>query len=241
MHSIKIENLRKSYQTKEKDVEVLHGIDFEFQQGKMTAVMGPSGSGKSTLLQCVAGLDKPTSGAVFHKDIDITKLKEKELNIVRREKIGFIFQVYNLLPMLTVYENVILPLQLAKRRFKKKDILEILRKVGLYDYKGRYPSQLSGGQQQRVAIARTLATKPDVLFADEPTGALDTSTSKQILSLLRSTVDEYQQTVIMVTHDPVAACVADQVVFLVDGKIINVLEKPSVEQIGAVINGWESC
>jgi putative ABC transport system ATP-binding protein len=238
--AIKVQGLTKVFANKDRAVEVLFGLDYEFETGKMTAIMGPSGSGKSTLLQCMAGLDSPTSGSVFLKDTDITTLDTRGLDAIRRERVGFIFQAYSLLPMLTVYKNVVLPLQLAKKQIKKTEIMSILELVGLEGLNNRYPSQLSGGQQQRVAVARTLASKPDVLFADEPTGALDSKTSRQILSLLRKTVDEYKQTVVMVTHDPSAAAKADQVVFLIDGKIIGTLQKPTFEAITAKITEWEN-
>jgi len=239
-YAIKVQGITKVFANKDRVVEVLFGLNYEFEAGKMTAIMGPSGSGKSTLLQCMAGLDKPTSGSVFLKDTDITTLDTKGLDEIRKERIGFIFQAYSLLPMLTVYKNVVLPLQLAKKPVKKAEIMEILKLVGLEGLHNRYPSQLSGGQQQRVAVARTLASKPDVLFADEPTGALDSNTSKQILSLLRRTVDEYKQTVVIVTHDPSAAAKADQAVFLKDGKIVGTLQKPTFEAITAKITEWEN-
>ena len=238
--AIKVQGLTKVFANKDRTVEVLFGLNYEFEAGKMTAVMGPSGSGKSTLLQCMAGLDIPTSGSVFFKDTDITTLDTKGLDVIRRERIGFIFQAYSLLPMLTVYKNVVLPLQLAKKPINKAEIMNILKLVGLEGLDKRYPSQLSGGQQQRVAIARALVSEPDVLFADEPTGALDSNTSRQILSLLRRTVDEYKQTVVMVTHDPSAAARADQVVFLIDGKITGALQKPAFEEITAKITEWET-
>lgn len=240
MNIIRVENLKKSFINKSKIVDVLHGVTFEFPQGKMTAVMGPSGSGKSTFLQCIAGLDKPTSGLVFLKNTNITAMNEKQSNKIRREQIGFVFQSYNLLPMLTVYENIVLPLKLANRAVNKKEVMQIIEQIGLGKLHKRYPAQLSGGQQQRVAIARTLATKPDIVFADEPTGALDTATGRQILLLLREIVDKHNQTVIMVTHDPAVASFADQVIFLVDGKICNVLQNPSVNEIASEVNKWEA-
>ncbi|MDR1138771.1 MAG: ABC transporter ATP-binding protein [Clostridiales bacterium] len=236
--AIVVQNITKEYGNRRQLVRVLHGISFEFAKAKMTAVMGPSGSGKSTLLHCVAGLDRPTTGTVTIGNTDITQLKTKELDALRRDRIGFIFQVYNLMPMLTVYENVVLPLQLSKKSIDKDTVLPILHQVGLADHIRKYPSQLSGGQQQRVAIARTLVARPDVLFADEPTGALDTHTGQSILELLRSTVDKDGQTVIMVTHDPRAACFADQVVFLVDGKIYDTLCNPTLERVTAEIANW---
>jgi len=239
MYALKTQNLKKSFTNADKTAEVLFGIDFEFSRGKLTAVMGPSGSGKSTFLMLVAGLDKPTDGKVFIEDIEITALNNKQLDQVRREKTGFIFQSYNLLPMLSVYDNVVLPLQLAKKNIEKTAILDIIEKVGLKGLEKRFPSQLSGGQQQRVAIARTLAQKPTVLFADEPTGALDSVTSRQILTLLKDCVKQTNQTIIMVTHDPSVAAIADEVVFLVDGQISGTIKNPTLQQITQTISSWE--
>ena len=240
MYALKIENLKKSFNNAGNTVEVLHGISYEFAKGKLTAVMGPSGSGKSTFLLLSSGLDKPTSGKVFLEETEITALNAKQLDIVRRERTGFIFQSYNLLPMLSVYDNIVLPLQLAKKNIDKNDILNIIKKVGLSGLEKRYPSQLSGGQQQRVAIARTLAQKPTVLFADEPTGALDSATSKQTLSLLKECVTEVGQTIIMVTHDPAVAAIADEVVFLVDGQIHSNILNPTMSQIAQTLSAWEA-
>ncbi|WP_328518444.1 ABC transporter ATP-binding protein [Actinoplanes oblitus] len=195
--------------------------------------MGPSGSGKSTFLNCAAGLDRPTSGSVWLGDVELSGLDEVQLTEVRRQRIGFIFQAYNLLGALTVEENVMLPLRLADKRTDRKFLREVLTAVGLGDYLKRRPSELSGGQQQRVAIARALINQPDVVVADEPTGALDTRSSRQVLELLRSIVDDRGQTVLMVTHDPVVASFADSVVFLADGKLAGDLTRPTPEQVAA--------
>jgi putative ABC transport system ATP-binding protein len=195
--------------------------------------MGPSGSGKSTFLNCAAGLDRPTSGSVWLGDVELSTLNETKLTEVRRQRIGFIFQAYNLLGALNVEENVTLPLRLAERRTDKAFLDQVLTAVGLGDYGRRRPSELSGGQQQRVAIARALITRPDVVVADEPTGALDTRSSKQVLELMRQVVDDMGQTVLMVTHDPVAASYADSVVFLADGRLAGELTRPTSDQVAA--------
>jgi len=195
--------------------------------------MGPSGSGKSTFLNCAAGLDRPTSGRVVLGDTELCSRSEAELTELRRDRIGFVFQAYNLVGSLTVEENVTLPLRLAERRTDRAFLREVLTAVGLGEYGRRRPSELSGGQQQRVAIARALINHPDVVVADEPTGALDTRSSRQVLELLRSIVDDRGQTVLMVTHDPVAASFADSVVFLADGKLAGELTRPTPEQVAA--------
>ncbi|MGW1783483.1 ABC transporter ATP-binding protein [Streptomyces sp. NPDC002143] len=200
-------------------VTALDDVTLALPRGSFTAVMGPSGSGKSTLLQCAAGLDRPTSGSVRVGGTELTGLSERRLTLLRRERIGFVFQAFNLLPALTAEQNVALPLRLAGRRPSKARVREALRQVGLADRAGHRPAQLSGGQQQRVALARALITRPEVLFGDEPTGALDSTTGREVLTLLRSMVDETGQTVVMVTHDPLAASYADRVVFLVDGRV----------------------
>lgn len=236
---LQLESITKSYATDSKAV-VLHDVSLVIDKATFVAVMGPSGSGKSTLLQCAAGLDKPTSGKVMLGDTDLTTLDEKALTDLRRSRIGFIFQAFNLLPMLSVYENVILPLRLAGNKPSKAVVAEVLERVGLAAKASSLPSQLSGGQQQRVAIARTLIMQPEVLFADEPTGALDTIVGKQILQMLREATDRYQQTVVMVTHDPNAASWADKVVFLVDGRIHKTITKPTAAQITQEINTWNN-
>ncbi|MFJ8588603.1 ABC transporter ATP-binding protein [Streptomyces sp. NPDC093595] len=214
-----------------RDVRALDGVDLAFRTGTFTAVMGPSGSGKSTLLQCAAGLDRPTSGRVEIDGVDLSGLSERRLTLLRRERIGFVFQAFNLLPSLTAAQNVALPLRLAGRRPSRAEVRAALARVGLGGRAGHRPGELSGGQQQRVAIARALITRPAVLFGDEPTGALDTTSSRQVLGMLRELVDRDGQTIIMVTHDPVAAARADRVVFLVDGRVSGELTAPTAEQV----------
>ncbi|MET9122475.1 ABC transporter ATP-binding protein [Streptomyces sp. NPDC004528] len=199
-------------------VTALDQVSLTFPRGTFTAVMGPSGSGKSTLLRCAAGLDRLTSGSVTLGDTELTGLSETELTLLRRARVGFVFQAFNLLPALTAEQNVALPLRLAGRRPKKARVREVLAEVGLADRARHRPTELSGGQQQRVALARALITRPEVLFGDEPTGALDSRTGRTVLALLRGMVDRDGRTVVMVTHDPVAASCADRVVFLVDGR-----------------------
>ncbi|MEV6600153.1 ABC transporter ATP-binding protein [Actinoplanes sp. NPDC051346] len=211
--------VRKVYGSGDHTVTALNRVSVGFPTGTFTAIMGPSGSGKSTLLHCAAGLDRPTEGQIFVADKDVGAMDEGERTILRREHIGFVFQAFNLVASLTAAQNVELPLRFAGRRVDRTDVLEALAEVGLGERSGHRPSELSGGQQQRVALARALITRPDVLFADEPTGALDTSTSREVLTLLRRLVDDKNQTTIMVTHDPVAASYADVVVFLKDGQL----------------------
>ncbi|MER7411216.1 MULTISPECIES: ABC transporter ATP-binding protein [Streptomyces] len=212
-------------------VTALRDVHCAFSRGTCTAVMGPSGSGKSTLLQCAAGLDRSTAGQVLIGDTDIGALSEAELTRLRRERIGFVFQSFNLMPSLNARKNVALPMRLAGRRPSRAQVDEVLHRVGLGDRGRHRPAEMSGGQQQRVAIARALISQPDVLFADEPTGALDTNTSREVLTLLRTLVDTAGQTVVMVTHDPVAAAWADRVVFLRDGAVYGELASPSVEAV----------
>ena len=221
-------------------VTALDDVSLDIPSGSFTAVMGPSGSGKSTLLQCAAGLDRPTSGSVTVDGVALRGLSETKLTILRRERIGFVFQAFNLVASLTAEQNVALPLRLAGRRPGRGQIAEVLARVGLADRAGHRPSQLSGGQQQRVALARALITRPRVLFGDEPTGALDSTTGREVLRLLRRMVDEDEQTVVMVTHDPVAASFADRVVFLVDGSVSGELIDPAPEQIAARMTRLES-
>ncbi|WP_426509674.1 ABC transporter ATP-binding protein [Dactylosporangium sp. McL0621] len=201
-------------------VTALDNVSVDFGPGTFTAVMGPSGSGKSTLLQCAAGLDRPTSGRVVLDGQDLTGLSERRLTLLRRRRIGFVFQGFNLLPALTARQNVGLPMRLAGQRTDTSELERALQSVGLGDRGGHRPHELSGGQQQRVAIARALVTKPAVLFADEPTGALDTASGGDVLRLLRGLVDEHGQTIVMVTHDPVAASFADRIVTLTDGRVV---------------------
>ncbi|MER7659362.1 ABC transporter ATP-binding protein [Streptomyces albidoflavus] len=231
--SIRLDSVSKVYGSEESPVQALDGVSIELRNGTFTAVMGPSGSGKSTFLNCAAGLDRPTSGTVRLGDVELSQLDEVQLTEVRRERIGFIFQAYNLLSSLTVEENVSLPLRLADRKTDRAFLREVLAAVGLADHLKRRPSELSGGQQQRVAVARALITRPDAVVADEPTGALDSRSSKQVLELLRHVVDTMGQTVLMVTHDPVAASYADSVVFLADGRLAGELHRPTSEQVAS--------
>jgi putative ABC transport system ATP-binding protein len=213
--------LRRTYGTGEAVVHALDGVDVDIDQGRFVAVMGPSGSGKSTLMHVLAGLDRPTSGTVAIDGTEVTKLDDKALTELRRDKVGFIFQAFNLLPILTAEENILLPLSLAGRSPDSKWIDTLIDTVGLRDRLDHRPSELSGGQQQRVAVARALASKPAVVFADEPTGNLDSKSSGEVLDLLRRAVDEFGQTVIMVTHDPTAASYADRLLVLADGRIVH--------------------
>jgi putative ABC transport system ATP-binding protein len=201
-------------------VHALRGIDLEIPRGQFTAIMGPSGSGKSTLMHILAGLDKPTSGSVTIEGEEITTMGDQELTLLRRRHIGFIFQFFNLLPMLTAEENIVLPLRIAGRDAETGWVDEVISKVGLSDRRTHRPAQLSGGQQQRVAIARGLVSRPTVMFADEPTGNLDSTTSEEILVLLREAVESYGQTTVMVTHDARASAMADRILFLADGLIV---------------------
>ncbi|GII28580.1 ABC transporter ATP-binding protein [Planotetraspora mira] len=223
-------------------VTALDDVTIGFRHGTFTAVMGPSGSGKSTLLQCAAGLDKATSGQVRVDGRDLTSLSERKLTLLRRNRIGFVFQAFNLLPSLTAAQNVGLPMRLAGRRPDRDVVRHSLAAVGLEDRADHRPAELSGGQQQRVAIARALVTRPAVLFGDEPTGALDTNTTRDVLRLLRSLVDKHAQTVVMVTHDPAAAAYADRVVFLADGRICGELADPTAEAVASrMLALEESC
>ncbi|MET8166006.1 ABC transporter ATP-binding protein [Streptomyces sp. NPDC005329] len=218
-HAVQLTSVSRRYGAPGTGVTALDDVTLALPRGSFTAVMGPSGSGKSTLLQCAAGLDRPTSGSVRIGGTELTGLSERRLTLLRRERIGFVFQSFNLLPALTAEQNVALPLRLAGRRPPRAQVLDALRQVGLADRAGHRPDRLSGGQQQRVALARAVITRPEVLFGDEPTGALDSRTGREVLNLLRSLVDESGRTVVMVTHDPLAASYADRVVFLVDGRV----------------------
>ncbi|MGW3497380.1 ABC transporter ATP-binding protein [Streptomyces sp. NPDC001020] len=217
--AVQLQTVRKIYRAGDRSVAALDSVSIGFPRGTFTAIMGPSGSGKSTLLQCAAGLDRPTEGRVMLAGVDIGQENEKERTKLRRDRIGFVFQAFNLVESLTAAQNVELPSRFAGRRVSREQVDSALAAVGLAERAGHRPSELSGGQQQRVALARALVTRPDVLFADEPTGALDTTTSREVLQMMRLLVDKEGQTTLMVTHDPVAAAVADMVVFLKDGRI----------------------
>ncbi|MEU8001940.1 ABC transporter ATP-binding protein [Catellatospora sp. NPDC049111] len=231
--ALAVEALTKRHGTGAGAVDALLGVDLTLARGTFTAVMGPSGSGKSTFLACVAGLEQPTSGRVVLEGADVTQWDEARRTRMRRDRIGFVFQDFSLVPYLTAAENVALPARLAGRRADPQAVRQALARVGLADRAGHLPGALSGGQQQRVAIARALVTRPALLLADEPTGALDSTTAREVLSLLRAAVDELGQTTVMVTHDPVAASRADTVVFLVDGKIAGRMAAPTADAVAA--------
>jgi putative ABC transport system ATP-binding protein len=228
-------DVTRRYGEGETAVDALGGISLAVSAGELTAVMGPSGSGKSTLMHILAGLDRPTAGQVWIDGTNITQVGDTQLTKLRRRHVGFIFQFFNLLPMLTAEENVVLPLELAGRKAERGWVDELLASVGLGDRRRHRPSELSGGQQQRVAIARALVTRPTVVFADEPTGNLDSHTSAEILELLRDAVSRYGQTTVMVTHDPNAAAIADRILFLADGRIVRQLGKSSAHEVLAAI------
>jgi putative ABC transport system ATP-binding protein len=216
-------------------VHALRGIDLEIPRGQFTAVMGPSGSGKSTLMHILAGLDRPTEGSVTIEGEEVTTMGDQDLTLLRRRHIGFIFQFFNLLPMLTAEENIVLPLRIAGRKAEGEWVDEVISKVGLSDRRSHRPAQLSGGQQQRVAIARGLVSRPTVMFADEPTGNLDSTTSEEILELLREAVESYGQTTVMVTHDPRASAMADRILFLADGLIVRDQGRASAQEVLAAM------
>jgi putative ABC transport system ATP-binding protein len=212
-------------------VDALRGVSLAIVEGELTAIMGPSGSGKSTLMHILAGLDRPTAGEVYIDETQIDELSDAELTRLRRDHVGFIFQFFNLLPMLTAEENIRLPLMLAGEQGDPAWVEELIARVGLGERRRHRPSEMSGGQQQRVAVARALVTRPTVVFADEPTGNLDSTTSGEILDLLRESVDAYGQTTVMVTHDPNAAAIADRILFLADGRIVRELGRSSAGDI----------
>ncbi len=223
--------LTKTYGTGDATVTALDAVDVELFAGEFTAVMGPSGSGKSTLMHCCAALDTADSGQVFVGETELTGLKDKELTRLRRDEIGFVFQSFNLVPTLSAEENVLLPLSIAGRRPDQEWYRTVIDAVGLGDRLTHRPNQLSGGQQQRVAVARALASRPSIVFADEPTGNLDSRSGAEVLALLRRSVDEFGQTVVMVTHDPVAAAFSDRVLFLADGRVVDELREPTRERV----------
>src|SRR5689334_19105107 len=229
--TVALRDVRKVYGRADRTVVALDGISVALPVGSFTAVMGPSGTGKSTFLNVAAGLDRPSAGSVTLGDTDLTRLSERRLTVLRRERIGFVFQAFNLLPSLTVAQNIALPLRLDGHRPRRSAVREIAARVGLEKRLRDRPSQLSGGQQQRVAIARALITRPEVVFADEPTGALDTQNGRGVLTLLREVVDEDGHTVVMVTHDPTAAAYADRVMLLADGRVAGTLDAPSPDDV----------
>jgi putative ABC transport system ATP-binding protein len=233
-------DLTRRYGEGETAVDALRGVSLEVKRGQLVAVMGPSGSGKSTLMHILAGLDRPTSGTVSIDGTEISRLGDNDLTRLRRAKIGFIFQFFNLLPMLTAEENVVLPLSIAGEKADSAWLEDLLAKTGLGNRRTHRPSELSGGQQQRVAIARALVSKPAIVFADEPTGNLDSKTSGEILALMRDSVDSYGQTTVMVTHDARAAGIADRVLFLADGKIVQDRSEISAADVLAVMQGLDS-
>ena len=228
--------LERRYGEGETAVDALRGVSLDVPTGQLTAVMGPSGSGKSTLMHILAGLDKPTKGDVKIAGTSIHDLNDTQLTDLRRKHIGFIFQFFNLLPMLSAEENVVLPLSLAGEKRDKAWVAELMSRIGLKDRRTHRPSELSGGQQQRVAIGRALVSKPTIVFADEPTGNLDSKTSGEILELMRSSVDSYQQTTVMVTHDARAAAIADRILFLADGQIVRDLGRSDAHEVIAVMD-----
>lgn len=224
-------DLRKVYGEGDAAVLALDGVSVEFEARRFTAIMGPSGSGKSTLLHCMAGLDTPTDGRVYIGDVDLTALSEKQLTLLRRNKVGFVFQTFNLVPTLTASENITLPLDIAGAKPDRTWFDRVVDTVGLRDRLSHRPAELSGGQQQRVAGARALVSRPDIVYADEPTGNLDSRSGAELLAFLRSAVDDHDQTIVMVTHDPGAASHADRIVFLVDGRIVEEMLDPSTDRV----------
>ena len=229
--AVYVEELRRVYEGGGSAVTALDGLTAGFAAGSFIAVMGPSGSGKRTLLQCAAGLDRPTSGRVLIGGTELTATREAAMTRFRRTRVGFVFQDFNLMPALTVTQNVTLPLKLARRRVDRRQVRELLERLGLGERLGHVPAELSGGQRQRVAIARALITEPEVVFADEPTGALDMRSAREVLELLRAAVRDFGRTVVMVTHDPVAAAYADAVLFLADGRIVGRMPQPTAEAV----------
>jgi putative ABC transport system ATP-binding protein len=226
-----VRDLTKIYGSGDAQVHALAGVSLDLYAREFTAVMGPSGSGKSTLMHCCAALDQATSGTVRIGDTDLGRLKDKALTQLRRERVGFVFQSFNLVPTLTAEENILLPLSIAGEKPDQEWYDLVIETVGLRDRLRHRPNELSGGQQQRVAVARALASRPEIVFADEPTGNLDSRSGAEVLSLLKRSVDEFDQTVVMVTHDPVAAAYTDRVVFLADGKVVDEMRAPTAERV----------
>ena len=224
-------SVSKIYGSGENEVRALDDVSVTFERGKYSAIMGPSGSGKSTLMHCIAGLDSLTSGQVFIGDTDISSLNDKALTKLRREQVGFVFQSFNLIPTLNAYENIVLPLSLGRKPVDEAWIKQVIDMISLHDRLDHRPSELSGGQQQRVAVARALASRPEIIFADEPTGNLDSKSGTEILKFLRRAVTNLGQTIVMVTHDPVSASYADRIVFLADGRIAGEMTQPTPEKV----------
>lgn len=220
MKKLIIKNIKKIYGKNDNKVYALNGIDLEVQPGKFTAIVGQSGSGKSTLLHCMAGLDKPTSGKVLIDDLDLYTLKDDKLSKIRREEFGFIFQSFNLIPVINVYDNIVLPVSIGGVKIDEEYIEDLIVKLGIVSQMNKFPNELSGGQQQRVAIARALANKPSIIFADEPTGNLDSKTTDEVMELLKFCVDEYKQTLVMITHNNEIANSADNIINISDGRTI---------------------
>ncbi|MGV9859653.1 ATP-binding cassette domain-containing protein [Gordonia sp. NPDC003425] len=229
------ENLTKVYGSGDTVVHALRGVTVSFAAGEFTAIMGPSGSGKSTLMHCLAGLDVATDGRVYIGDTDLTGLSDKEMTLLRRDRIGFVFQSFNLVPTLTAAENITLPIDIAGRDVDKEWFDAVIGRLGIADRLGHLPSELSGGQQQRVACARALVGRPAIIFGDEPTGNLDSRSSGEVLEILRAATDDFGQTVVIVTHDPRAASYADRVIFLADGQIVRELTRPSADDVFEVM------
>ena len=227
----------KVYGSDDTEVRALDGVTVDFEQGKFTAIMGPSGSGKSTLMHCVAGLDDLTSGSVHIGDVELGSLSDRDLTLLRRDKVGFVFQAYNLLPTLTAAENTTLPLDLAGRRPDSGWMDQVVKAIGIADRLKHRPDELSGGQQQRVAVARALVSQPEIVFADEPTGNLDSKTGEEVLDFLRAAVEDLGQTLVMVTHDAGAAARAHRVLFLADGRIVDEMVEPTPDRILDHIKG----
>ena len=233
----RMSNGSKIYGTGDTEVRALDGVDVEFERGRFTAIMGPSGSGKSTLMHCVAGLDDLTSGSVHIGDVELGSLSDQDLTLLRRDKVGFVFQAYNLLPTLTAAENTTLPLDLAGRRPDSGWMDQVVKAIGIADRLKHRPDELSGGQQQRVAVARALVSQPEIVFADEPTGNLDSKTGEEVLDFLRTAVEDLGQTMVMVTHDAGAAARAHRVLFLADGRIVDEMVEPTSDRILDYIKG----
>ena len=221
MKRLKVSNLKKTYGKGESKIHAIDGINIEIEPNKFTAIIGPSGSGKSTLLHCMAGLDKPSSGNIYLDDIDIYTMGDDKLSKLRREEFGFIFQSYNLIPVINVYDNIVLPVAIDKKKEDGDYIDDLINKLGISNQVNKFPNELSGGQQQRVAIARALSNKPSVIFADEPTGNLDSKTTDEVMDILKMCVKEFKQTLVMITHNEDIANMADRVITIKDGKVLN--------------------